>query len=177
MHVADSWFALSQADRVEALEYAAAQSGRPAHLLEKDIWVVWMRANSRQRQRQGAAGVFAGEFVDRVRLHQPPPSASRVSQTSAKRGSPPRKASVTRRTLRGPSATSSIACGAWRRPSPSASSATSGWSGRRFWLTPSQRAKAWLQVVTRPWRSARTTGVTSASRSGSKAGGGDIAPT
>jgi hypothetical protein len=41
MRVAESWFALSQADRVEALEYAAAQSGRPAHLLEKDIWVVW----------------------------------------------------------------------------------------------------------------------------------------
>lgn len=39
--MAESWFALSQADRVEAVEYAAAQSGRPAHLLEKDIWVVW----------------------------------------------------------------------------------------------------------------------------------------
>lgn len=42
--MAESWFALSQADRVEALEYAAAQSGRPAHLLEKDIWVVWTLA-------------------------------------------------------------------------------------------------------------------------------------
>lgn len=42
--MADSWFGLSQADRVEALEYAAAQSGRPAHLLEKDIWVVWTLA-------------------------------------------------------------------------------------------------------------------------------------
>jgi hypothetical protein len=41
MRMAESWFALSQADRVEAVEYAAAQSGRPAHLLEKDIWVVW----------------------------------------------------------------------------------------------------------------------------------------
>jgi hypothetical protein len=39
--MAESWFALNQADRVEAVEYAAAQSGRPAHLLEKDIWVVW----------------------------------------------------------------------------------------------------------------------------------------
>lgn len=39
--MAESWFALSQADRVEAVEYAAAQRGRPAHLLEKDIWVVW----------------------------------------------------------------------------------------------------------------------------------------
>lgn len=42
--MAESWFVLSQADRVEALEYAAAQSGRPAHLLEKDIWVVWTLA-------------------------------------------------------------------------------------------------------------------------------------
>jgi hypothetical protein len=41
MRMAESWFALNQADRVEAVEYAAAQSGRPAHLLEKDIWVVW----------------------------------------------------------------------------------------------------------------------------------------
>lgn len=39
--MAESWFVLSRDDRVEALEYAAAQSGRPAHLLEKDIWVAW----------------------------------------------------------------------------------------------------------------------------------------
>jgi hypothetical protein len=44
MRMAESWFALSQADRVEAVEYAAARSGRPAHLLEKDIWVVWTLA-------------------------------------------------------------------------------------------------------------------------------------
>ena len=42
--MAESWFGLSQVDRLEALEYAAAQSGRPAHLLEKDIWVVWTLA-------------------------------------------------------------------------------------------------------------------------------------
>jgi len=41
MRMAESWFVLSRDDRAEALEYAAAQSGRPAHLLEKDIWVVW----------------------------------------------------------------------------------------------------------------------------------------
>jgi len=39
--MADSWFSLSQGDQAEALEYAAARTGRPAHLLEKDIWVVW----------------------------------------------------------------------------------------------------------------------------------------
>ena len=39
--MADSFFALSQKDQREALEYVRAESGRPAHLLEKDIWVVW----------------------------------------------------------------------------------------------------------------------------------------
>ena len=38
------WFDLSRADRVDALEVAAARSGLPAHLLEKDIWVVWTLA-------------------------------------------------------------------------------------------------------------------------------------
>jgi hypothetical protein len=37
----ESWFELSLADQSEALQVAAARSGRPAHLLEKDIWVVW----------------------------------------------------------------------------------------------------------------------------------------
>lgn len=39
--LSESWFALSRADQNEALEVAAGQTGRPAHLLEKDIWVVW----------------------------------------------------------------------------------------------------------------------------------------
>lgn len=34
--MADSWFSLSRVDQVEALEFAAAKTGRPAHLLEKD---------------------------------------------------------------------------------------------------------------------------------------------
>lgn len=37
----ESWFELSSADQSEALEVGAGRSGRPAHLLEKDIWVVW----------------------------------------------------------------------------------------------------------------------------------------
>lgn len=40
--MAEAWFSLSRDDQVEALEFAAARSGRPAHLLEKDIWVVWV---------------------------------------------------------------------------------------------------------------------------------------
>ena len=32
---------LSRDDRREALHVAASRSGRPAHPLEKDIWVVW----------------------------------------------------------------------------------------------------------------------------------------
>ena len=39
--MAESWFALSHKDQAEALEVASGRSGRPAHLLEKDIWVVW----------------------------------------------------------------------------------------------------------------------------------------
>ncbi len=39
--MAESWFSLSRADQAEALEVAAAQTARPPHLLEKDIWVVW----------------------------------------------------------------------------------------------------------------------------------------
>lgn len=39
--MAESWFSLGREDQIEALEFAAARSGRPAHLLEKDIWVVW----------------------------------------------------------------------------------------------------------------------------------------
>ena len=35
------FFALSRADQREALLAAAERAGRPAHLLEKDIWVVW----------------------------------------------------------------------------------------------------------------------------------------
>ena len=36
-----SFHDLSYDDRKEALQVAAGQSGRPAYLLEKDIWVVW----------------------------------------------------------------------------------------------------------------------------------------
>lgn len=37
----DAFFALSPADRRDALEVAAARSGRAVHLLEKDVCVVW----------------------------------------------------------------------------------------------------------------------------------------
>lgn len=37
----ESFFELSQKDQREALEYVRAETGRPAHLLQKDIWVVW----------------------------------------------------------------------------------------------------------------------------------------
>lgn len=39
--MAESWFALAAEDQKEALAVAAAESGWPAYLLEKDIWVVW----------------------------------------------------------------------------------------------------------------------------------------
>jgi predicted nucleotidyltransferase component of viral defense system len=37
----ESFFHLSVNEQKEALLVAASASGRPAHLLEKDIWVVW----------------------------------------------------------------------------------------------------------------------------------------
>jgi len=39
--MAESFLKLSKDDRLEALGVAATASGRPVHLLEKDIWVVW----------------------------------------------------------------------------------------------------------------------------------------
>jgi hypothetical protein len=39
--LADPFFVLSLADRQDVLQVAASRSGWPAHLLEKDIWVVW----------------------------------------------------------------------------------------------------------------------------------------
>lgn len=39
--MADVFFALSPADRRDALDVAATRSGRAVHLLEKDVWVVW----------------------------------------------------------------------------------------------------------------------------------------
>jgi Nucleotidyl transferase AbiEii toxin, Type IV TA system len=42
--MADAFLRLSAKDRRDALGVAADQSGRPAHLLEKDVWVVWALA-------------------------------------------------------------------------------------------------------------------------------------
>lgn len=39
--MAEAFFRLSHGDRLDALGVAADRLGRPAHLLEKDVWVVW----------------------------------------------------------------------------------------------------------------------------------------
>lgn len=39
--MAETYFSLSDADQIEVLEVGRERTGRPAHLLEKDIWVVW----------------------------------------------------------------------------------------------------------------------------------------
>jgi hypothetical protein len=39
--MAERYLTLSREERLEALGVAATASGRPVHLLEKDIWVVW----------------------------------------------------------------------------------------------------------------------------------------
>jgi hypothetical protein len=42
--MADAFLRLSAKDRCDALGVAADRSGRPAHLLEKDVWAVWALA-------------------------------------------------------------------------------------------------------------------------------------
>ncbi len=42
--MAEAFLQLSAQDRRDALEVAASASGRSAHLLEKDAWVVWALA-------------------------------------------------------------------------------------------------------------------------------------
>lgn len=39
--MAEPYVSLSRADQTEVLEIASQRTGRPAHLLEKDVWVVW----------------------------------------------------------------------------------------------------------------------------------------
>jgi len=39
--MAESFLLLEVVERREVLSVAADRSGRPAHLLEKDVWVVW----------------------------------------------------------------------------------------------------------------------------------------
>jgi len=39
--MAEHFFALSRGDQGEVLEQARERTGRPTHLLEKDVWVVW----------------------------------------------------------------------------------------------------------------------------------------
>jgi hypothetical protein len=42
--MAEEFLNLSRKDRKDAIGTAATSSGRPAHLLEKDVWVVWVLA-------------------------------------------------------------------------------------------------------------------------------------
>jgi hypothetical protein len=37
----ETYFSLTPAEQAELLDTASSRSGRPAHLLEKDVWVVW----------------------------------------------------------------------------------------------------------------------------------------
>ena len=42
MTESQTYFSLSREDKIDALEVAASKLGRPADLLEKDVWVVWV---------------------------------------------------------------------------------------------------------------------------------------
>ena len=49
--MAENYLTLSRKDRLDALGVASTESGRPVHLLEKDIWLVW-----------AIDGLFSSEF-------------------------------------------------------------------------------------------------------------------
>ncbi|HEX5262611.1 MAG TPA: nucleotidyl transferase AbiEii/AbiGii toxin family protein [Phenylobacterium sp.] len=55
----EAFLALSDADKREALGVAATASGRPAHVLEKDVWVVWT-LSALFESRQAEHLVFKG---------------------------------------------------------------------------------------------------------------------
>jgi hypothetical protein len=57
--MSEPFFKLSQEDRREALAVAAAASGRPIHLLDKDVWLVWV-LDVLFRARFGEHLVFKG---------------------------------------------------------------------------------------------------------------------
>ena len=42
MTESQTYFSLAREDKIDALEVAASKLGRPADLLEKDVWVVWV---------------------------------------------------------------------------------------------------------------------------------------
>lgn len=39
--MSESFFSLSKKDQLEVIEHGRDKTGRPSHLIEKDIWVVW----------------------------------------------------------------------------------------------------------------------------------------
>lgn len=57
--VADVYFSLSPSDQGDVLELGRERTGRPAHLLEKDIWVVWT-LNALFASRAGCDLTFKG---------------------------------------------------------------------------------------------------------------------
>lgn len=58
--MAERYLDLAVADRRDALGVAASASGRPAYLLEKDIWVVWTLKTLFAAGPLGAPLVFKG---------------------------------------------------------------------------------------------------------------------
>lgn len=65
--MAEPFFALTAADQREVLELARERTGRPAHLLEKDAWVVWtLRRLRRTRVRRSLGGARANRMPDHL---------------------------------------------------------------------------------------------------------------
>jgi hypothetical protein len=62
--MADVFLQLSAEDRRDALGVAADRSGRPTHLLEKDVWVVWALATLYARR---SASIWCSRAARRCR--------------------------------------------------------------------------------------------------------------
>lgn len=63
--MAETFLDLSPEDRREALGVAATSSGRPEHLLEKDVWVVWVLAALFESQYAGHLTFKGGTSLSR----------------------------------------------------------------------------------------------------------------
>lgn len=60
--MAEALLGLKEGERREALLVAAERTGRPAYLLEKDVWVVWTLGALFGEPTRGASG-FQGRHL------------------------------------------------------------------------------------------------------------------
>lgn len=131
--MAEPWFFLSADDQRETLEVAAAESGWPAYLLEKDIWVVCALSRGAGDKKGVAAGCLSRHTrlckaqdrpscpggTWRRAAHLPPQCRHAVCPAAPQRPEPP-----------GPAVARPRACSS---PAADAPPAAAGWHGQPRW--------------------------------------------